>query len=129
MTTLTERTKIELDATGDPAERIAAGSTQGEIAAAVALLAKLRAGVIKAATDAIPAGGNIPVSGIDRDKIAWGRDVIASPDSWARLILRVLLARFDMLTPAQIVGVTDQSILTAINASVPALAVGRDVRR
>ena len=127
MTTLAEREKIERDSRSDPNNP--GESTEAEVIAARALLARIRSGVLQVAVAQLPEDGVIPPSGISRDAIAWGRDVLRSPDTWAADVLRTLLARFSTLSVAQLAGVTDQQIIDAVADNVPALAVGRDVRR
>jgi hypothetical protein len=138
MATYAERFKIERDSRiepdgiiGSPPE-IPSDTTVAEIQAAVVLRKRIRSTVMDLATEIIAANAvSIPTSGIERDKIAWARLVVASPDAAAEQMLRVLLAHFDAFSAAQILdpGITDQTIHDAIEILIPALALGHDVRR
>lgn len=119
MTTLAEREKIERNATS---ATLPSDSTQGEYDAAQALIRKLKAGVIEVASAQL--NGTAPASGPERSAVVWAREVLRNPDGWTVIVLRVLLADNAQATPAQIAGVSDAAIITAITAKVPDFALG-----
>jgi hypothetical protein len=129
MTTYLERDKIERDSQSDPLAP-PAGSTQADVEASVVLLRRVRSTILDIANDKLHITP-IPTSGPDRDAIGWARDVTTQPDAFAIGALRLLLAQFDAMTPAQILDGTipDSTFRTAVDEMVPALVLGSDVRR
>lgn len=126
MTTLAERAEIEANSQGDPA------SVDPAVQAAIVLLARIRSGVIDVAQSQLATPAPDPETVAWREAIAWARDAVMVPDNWSRIVLRLLLAKFDALTPAQLADVavvTDEAVIDEIEALVPTLALGRDVRR
>lgn len=129
MATYTQRHKIERDSISDPLSP-PSGSTQQDVEAAIVLRNRIRSTVLDLAVERL-AVDPLPESGEELEQIGWARAVLASPDGYGDAALRLALAHFDALTPAQILdpNLTDQALHDAINALVPALATGFTTRR
>lgn len=127
MTTYIQRAKIEQDSKADPSAP-PSGSTEAEVNAAIAFLARVRSAVLDVAEESMSVDP-VPASGPVREAVAWARAAATNPDPAATLVLRLLLAKFDDASPADFVATTDSQIRAAVVAMVPALAAGRDVRR
>lgn len=137
MATLAELKKIQTDSTaspiidpGDPdADPPVEPTLDPAIVAARALLGKIDVAIWKEAQQRLSGvdlpGGNTPEDNQARNEaIGWAQAAIRDTNGQASTALKLLLAEFADLTPAQILGAADAGIETAVNNLIPRLSIG-----
>ena len=120
MATLLELYTIEANSLKNPEVEVDA-----DVLAAIDLLHKVRSAVMQHAADVL--GTPLPTDDTRADALellAWAQKAVVSPDAETARVLRFVLATNAAATTAQILAVTDATILSAIEPVLPFLAKG-----